>query len=155
MHRWTDTDDDGLVTARVGWESDDLPELKPGVSVVWGKAVGGAHGGMAGPRMRRELAALDLTWTAGSGVLRAEGSAGRRDGEPFQGGFAGVDFSLLGWLELNADWAVRSGWRGGPAAGVTLDVLGAKVRAAYRYPIEKEDEDEVTGQVYYSWSRSR
>lgn len=90
----------GLLTGRLGLAFGESDDLSIGVSGAAGRTET-PHAGQ--PVLKRvKLGAIDLVGSLGSTLFRAEITAGKQRENLQYAGFAGVDFSALSWLELNA-----------------------------------------------------
>ncbi len=156
VRRWTDIDNDGLITARVGYQGVDFEDLRVGFSALSGRALSDKiHNPMKHSKYKN-LVALDLTKYYGLMAWRGELTFGEEAGKRLSGIFSGVDYALfpridlnLGLTHLNRDGDKKDAL----TIGLTYNLAGFQIRAAQKSSLGG-DRDEFSFQVYrlFTWT---
>lgn len=156
-NRLTDVDSDKLITARIGWRGE---ETSIGLSGLIGSVLTEKDS-----TIREELGSsifyakrlgLDVTKYMGPLILRSELLVGEDNNKTVGGGLLKADYALKPELELNLKYAhwQRDGGRDFVGAGFSYELSkGLFLRIADEYQFGKDDENVVTLQIYYEFSK--
>jgi hypothetical protein len=156
-NRLTDADSDKLLTARLGWQGEDIDI---GISGLIGEVLTDKNS-----LMRQDLSqksvyekriGLDITKFAGPLILRGEFLIGEDGKETVGGGLLKADYALTPKLELNLKYAHwrRSGGRNFMGTGFSYEVVkGLFLRIADEYQFGKENENAATMQTYFEFAK--
>jgi hypothetical protein len=156
-NRLTDVDNDKLLTARLGWQGEDI---NIGISGLIGEVLTDKYS-----LMRQDLSqksvyekriGLDITKFAGPLILMGEFLVGEDGKETVGGGLLKTDYALTPKLELNLKYAhwQRSGGRNFIGAGFSYELLkGLFLRIADEYQFGKENENAATFQTYFEFAK--
>lgn len=151
IRRWTDIDDDKVVTLRVGYEGRDFEDLKIGFSSLVGKVL--LNDGKA---INKKLLAVDLMKQKGPFAGRGELVLGRNSEENLIGAFLGVDYSLFPRVELNLAYAYfhRENFSDVSTIGITYKtpLPGLILRMTYSHSSNGNNKNESAIQIYKRFS---
>lgn len=151
--RWTDVDNNWLVTSRVGYQGIDFEDLRVGLSILLGSVLPGKHN-MEGVSKYKQLLALDLIKYRGPIVARIELTIGKEDDKRLNGIFAGFDYALFPRADLNIGY-IHLNKGGGKkdvlTLGLTYNLAGFQIRAAQSLGGKQ---NEFSFQVYkiFTWA---
>lgn len=155
QNRLTDIDNDKLITARIGWQGEDI---SAGLSGLIGKVLtekdSGLRGEISSNSVYEKRLGLDLTKYLGQLTLRGELDIGEDKNEIIGGGLLKADYALTPRLELNLKYAhwQRKGGRNFIGAGFSYQLFkGAFLRIADEYQFGKENENVATTQTYFEF----
>lgn len=156
-NRLTDADNDKLVTARIGWQTE---ETSIGLSGLIGKVLTEEES-----TIRRDAGSnsfyekrlgIDVTKYIGSLILRGELLIGEDSNEIVGGGLLKADYALTSRLELNLKYAhwQRDGLRNFIGGGLSYELFkGLFLRIADEYQFGKEDKNIATLQTYFGFAK--
>lgn len=156
-NRLTDVDSDKLITARIGWQGEDI---SIGLSGLIGKVLSEKDS-----TIRKEIGAdtfyakriaIDITKDIGPLTFRSEIIGGEDNDETVGGGLLKTDYALTSKLELNIKYAhwQRNGGRDFIGAGFSYELhKGLFLRIADEYQFGKEDENVATFQTYFEFAK--
>lgn len=152
--RFSDVDENKLVTARMGWWAD---EARVGLSGIAGDVLLAEEVSHAQVIRRTKRLALDasLPWERWTG--RAELAFGTDDGRDVGGGFLGIDVALRPDLEANMTYArwERGASTNSGGAGLTYRFRpGLFLRVADEQEFDGRRSNTFSAQVYYEFSKS-
>jgi hypothetical protein len=156
VRRWTDIDNDWLITIRVGYQGVDFEDLRIGLSGLLGRVLPDEIHSMGEVPKYKQLLALDLIKYYGPLVWRGELTYGEEEDRRLKGIFTGVDYALfprtdlnLGYTHLNRDGDKKDAL----TIGLTYNLAGFQIRAAQRLSLGGE-QDEFSFQVYrlFTWT---
>jgi len=154
VRRWTDIDNNWLITARVGYQGVDFEDLRIGLSALSGRIMPDKmHSPMKTPAYKN-LLALDLIRYYGPLVWRAELTYGEEGDKRLNGIFTGVDYALFPKTDLNLGYTHlnRAGYeKDALTIGLTYNLAGFQLRAAQKLSLEG-DQDEFSFQIYRLWT---
>jgi hypothetical protein len=154
-NRLTDIDNDKIITARIGWQGEDI---SIGISGLTGEVLTDK-----GSIIRKEIwqntfyekrLGLDITKYMGPLITRVELLIGEDSDESVGGGLLKTDYALTSKIELNLKYAhwQRSGGRNFAGAGFSYELSkGLFLRIADEHQFGKEDENVATFQTYFEW----
>ena len=154
--RWTDIDNEELITFRIGYQGVDFEDLRIGLSGLVGRVRPDKMHGRGGSSKYKQLLALDLIKYHGLLVWRAELTYGEEEDKRLNGIFSGVDYALfpridlnLGYTHLNRDGDKKDAL----TIGLTYNLAGFQLRAAQKLSLGGE-QDEFSIQVYrlFTWT---
>jgi hypothetical protein len=151
IRRWTDIDNDWLITARVGRPGVDFEELRIGLSALYGRITPDKIHGHGGPPKDKQLLALDLIRYYGPLVWRAELILGKENDKRLHGTFFGADYALFPRTDLNLGYTYfdRDGGRKEAlTVGLTYNIAGGQIRVAQKFGLGGDYEDKFSFQVY-------
>jgi len=154
-NRLTDVDNDKLITARIGWQGEDI---SIGLSGLIGKVLT-----QKDSIIRKEIGSntfyekritIDITKYIGPLTFRGELIGGADKDEIVGGGLLKTDYALTPKLELNLKYAhwQRNGVRTFMGAGFSYELYkGLFLRVADEYQFGKEDKNVATLQTYFEF----
>ena len=151
--RFTDSGANPLVTARVAYVKDDW---QAGFSTLLGRVLLDPEFESGRGFVSERRFAVDGTKPFGPLMLRAEGIGGTDDGRAVGGGIVLADYALTPDLELNTRYAAwsKGGDRQSLGVGLTYQLrTGLYVRLADIYTFTREENNALTLQIYYEFSR--
>lgn len=149
----TDERANPVVSGRVALVRD---EWQLGLSVFSGRVVFAETRDFGWDDARLHLVALDFTRSWGPLTVRAEATAGTERGQGVWGGVVLADYALTERLEVNTRAAH---WQGADAqtflaAGLSYRLAdGLFVRVADQFELGENENNTVTGQLYFEFSR--
>jgi len=151
VDRWTDIDNEPVVSFRVGRQGADYEDVRVGLSGLWGKVMPDKiHSNMHSP-VYKKLLAIDLIKYHGPMVVRAEVTAGEENRRFLNGVFLGTDYAILPKTDLNFAYThmETTGHRTDAiTAGITYNVFaGFQIRVAQKFSL-RGDEDVSSFQIY-------
>lgn len=156
VRKWTDIDNDWLITTRVGYQGVDFEDLRVGLSGLLGRVLPDKMHSIGHNPAYKKLLALDLIKYYSLWVLRAELTFGEEENKRLNGIFTGVDYALFPRTDLNLGYTHLN--RGGDkkdalTIGLTYNLAGFQIRAAQKLSLGGE-QDEFSFQVYrlFSWT---
>lgn len=157
QNRFTDIDNDKLVTARIGWQGDDI---SIGLSGLIGRVLAEKDSfiqeDIGSTRVYERRLGFDITKYAGPLVVRSELLVGQDNNETVAGGLLKADYALTPKLELNTKYAYwqRNGGRNFVGAGFSYELIkGLFLRIADEYQFGKEDKNAATFQTYFEFAK--
>ena len=124
-NRLTDVDNDKLVTARIGWQGEDI---NVGLSGLIGNVLTEKDSiireDLGTNNFYAKRLGVDITRHAGPLILRSEFIIGEDGDETVRGGIAKADYALTSKLELNLKYAYwqRNGDRNFVGAGFSYEL---------------------------------
>ena len=142
-----------VVSGRVAYVRDDW---QLGLSVFSGRVVFAEERDFGWNDAQLRLAALDFTRSWGPATVRAEVTAGTEGGRGVWGGVLLGDYALTERLELNTRAAFRHGAHDRTFVGAGLSYRladGLFVRIADEIEFGKHENNTLTGQLYFEFSR--
>jgi hypothetical protein len=154
VKRWTDIDNDWLITIRVGYQGVDFEDLRVGLSGLLGRVLPDNSIGEV-PKYK-QLLALDLIKYYGLLVWRNELTYGEEEDRRLNGIFTGIDYALfprtdlnLGYTHLNRDGDKKDAL----TIGLTYNLADFQIRAAQKLSLGGE-QNEFSFQVYrlFTWT---
>lgn len=157
QNRLTDIDNDKLITARIGWQGEDI---SVGLSGLIGKVLteksSVIRGEISSNSVYEKRLGLDLTKYLGQLTLRGELDIGEDKNDIIGGGLLKADYALTPKLELNLKYAhwQRKGGRNFIGAGFSYQLFkGLFLRIADEYQFGKENENVATFQTYFEFAK--
>jgi hypothetical protein len=155
--RWTDIDNDWLVTSRVGYQGVDFEDLRVGLSVLLGSVLPDRMDGMKRAPKYKRLVALDFIQYYGPLVWRAEIAHGEEQDRTVNGLFTGVDYALFPRVDLNLGYTYLDRAKmpkNELFIGLTYNIAGFQIRGARKIQLGGNDKDEFLFQVYKAFTRT-
>lgn len=156
-NRFTDIDDDKVVTARVGWQGEDI---NIGLSTLIGRVLTEKDSvisdELGSTRFYEKRIGLDATKFAGPIILHGEVLFGEDSDIKVGGALLKADYALTSKLELNLKTAYwqREGKRNFAGAGFSYELVkGLFLRIADEYEFGKEDKNVATLQTYFEFAK--
>lgn len=156
-NRFTDVDNDKVVTARLGWQGE---EINIGLSTLIGRVLTEKNSvisdDLGSNRFYEKRIGLDAARFAGPLVLRGELLLGEDNDMKVGGALLKADYALTPKLELNLKTAYwqREGKRNFAGVGFSYEMAkGLFLRIANEYQFGKEDKNVATLQTYFEFAK--
>lgn len=156
-NRLTDVDNDKLVTARIGWQGEDI---NVGLSGLIGNVLTEKDSiireDLGTNNFYAKRLGVDITRHAGPLILRSEFIIGEDGDETVRGGLAKADYALTSKLELNLKYAYwqRNGDRNFVGAGFSYELQkGLFFRIGNEHEFGKESKNVATVQTYFEFAK--
>lgn len=156
-NRFTEVDDDKLLTARIGWQGEDI---NVGLSGLIGEVLtekdSEIRQDLGLNRFYAKRLGIDVTKHVERLTLRAELSGGEDNKRSVGGGIVKADYAFTPKLELNLKYAYwqRDGSRNFSGAGFSYELFkGLFLRIADEYEWGKEDKNVASIQTYFEFSK--
>ncbi|MEM5799956.1 MAG: hypothetical protein QXZ43_04820 [Candidatus Aenigmatarchaeota archaeon] len=158
QNRLTDIDNDKLITARIGWQDEDINlGLSGFIGEVLTEKDSIIRKEIGSESLYEKRLGLDLTKYIGQLTLRGELNIGKDKNDSVGGILLEADYSLIQKLELNFKYAYwqRKGSRNFIGIGFSYELLrGLFIRFANEYQFGKENKNEFILQIYYDFSKN-
>lgn len=151
--RFPDSSANAVLSARLAYAQEDW---QIGLSTLMGRVLINEENFGAEGFVDERRVALDATKTLGAWTLRAEAVLGNDDGQLVGGGVMLADYALTSRLEINSRlaWWHRDGDRQFASLGVSYQLApGLFVRLADNYEFGRREQNELTAQLYFEFSR--